>query len=108
MRKSELDGIKRHLKAEDSRFLASRSPFYQTVRMLARYYGAEELPAFGAAVAFPSISIAADMPAPVYKAPPPAAPSSGSATGRACSFSTSPPAAPPTEPAWPRAMCSSP
>ncbi|MEN3287125.1 MAG: hypothetical protein V7634_1425 [Bradyrhizobium sp.] len=38
MRKSELDGIKRHLKAEDSRFLASRSPFYQTVRMLARYY----------------------------------------------------------------------
>src|ERR1700761_1558573 len=38
MRKSELDGIKRPLKAEDSRFLASRSPFYQTARMLARYY----------------------------------------------------------------------
>jgi MarR family transcriptional regulator, organic hydroperoxide resistance regulator len=38
MRKSELDRITRHLKAEDSRFIASRSPFYQTVRMLARYY----------------------------------------------------------------------
>jgi len=38
MRKNELDEIKRHLKAEDSRFLVSRSPFYQTVRMLARYY----------------------------------------------------------------------
>jgi DNA-binding MarR family transcriptional regulator len=38
MRKSEFDGLKRHLKKEDSRFLASRSPFYQTVRMLARYY----------------------------------------------------------------------
>jgi MarR family transcriptional regulator, organic hydroperoxide resistance regulator len=38
MRKNEFDEIKRHLKAEDSRFLVSRSPFYQTVRMLGRYY----------------------------------------------------------------------
>jgi MarR family transcriptional regulator, organic hydroperoxide resistance regulator len=38
MRKNELEEIKRHLRTEDSRFLASRSPFYQTVRMLARYY----------------------------------------------------------------------
>lgn len=38
MRKTELDDIKRHVRAEDSRFLATRSPFYHTVRMLARYY----------------------------------------------------------------------
>lgn len=38
MRKNEFEEIKRHVRAEDSRFLASRSPFYQTVRMLARYY----------------------------------------------------------------------
>jgi DNA-binding MarR family transcriptional regulator len=38
MRKTELDEIKRHVRAEDSRFLATRSPFYHTVRMLARYY----------------------------------------------------------------------
>jgi len=38
MRKSESDEIKRHLRAEDSRFITSRSPFYHTVRMLARYY----------------------------------------------------------------------
>jgi DNA-binding MarR family transcriptional regulator len=38
MPKNELDDIKRHVKAEDSRFLSSRSPFYHTVRMLARYY----------------------------------------------------------------------
>jgi DNA-binding MarR family transcriptional regulator len=38
MRKNEFEEIKRHLRTEDSRFLASRSPFYQTVRMLARYY----------------------------------------------------------------------
>jgi DNA-binding MarR family transcriptional regulator len=37
MRKTGLDDIKRRLK-EDSRFIASRSPFYHTVRMLARYY----------------------------------------------------------------------
>jgi len=36
MRKSESD--ERHLRAEDSRFISSRSPFYHTVRMLARYY----------------------------------------------------------------------
>ncbi|MBV8745631.1 MAG: MarR family transcriptional regulator [Xanthobacteraceae bacterium] len=38
MRKSVSDEIKRHLRAEDSRFITSRSPFYHTVRMLARYY----------------------------------------------------------------------
>ncbi len=38
MRKSESDEIRRHLRAEDSRFITSRSPFYHTVRMLARYY----------------------------------------------------------------------
>jgi DNA-binding MarR family transcriptional regulator len=38
MRKSDLDKIKLHVKSEDSRFVVSRSPFYQTVRMLARYY----------------------------------------------------------------------
>jgi len=38
MPKNELDDINRHVKAEDSRFLSSRSPFYHTVRMLARYY----------------------------------------------------------------------
>ena len=38
MRKSEFEQIKTKVKAEDSRFLATRSPFYQTVRMLARYY----------------------------------------------------------------------
>ena len=38
MRKNEFEGIKRHLRSEDSRLLASRSPFYQTVRMLARYH----------------------------------------------------------------------
>jgi DNA-binding MarR family transcriptional regulator len=38
MPKNELDDIKRHVRAEDSRFLSSRSPFYHTVRMLARYY----------------------------------------------------------------------
>jgi MarR family transcriptional regulator, organic hydroperoxide resistance regulator len=38
MPKNELDDIKRHVKAEDSRYLSSRSPFYHTVRMLARYY----------------------------------------------------------------------
>lgn len=38
MRKTELDDIKRHVRAEDSRFVTSRSPFYHTVRMLARYY----------------------------------------------------------------------
>ena len=38
MPKNDLDDIKRHVKAEDSRFLSSRSPFYHTVRMLARYY----------------------------------------------------------------------
>jgi DNA-binding MarR family transcriptional regulator len=38
MSKNELDDIRRHVKAEDSRFLSSRSPFYHTVRMLARYY----------------------------------------------------------------------
>jgi MarR family transcriptional regulator, organic hydroperoxide resistance regulator len=38
MRKNELDRITRHLKKDDSRFVTSRSPFYQTVRMLARYH----------------------------------------------------------------------
>jgi MarR family transcriptional regulator, organic hydroperoxide resistance regulator len=38
MRKNEIELIKRHVRSEDSRFIASRSPFYQTVRMLARYY----------------------------------------------------------------------
>jgi DNA-binding MarR family transcriptional regulator len=38
MRKSESDQIERHLRAEDSRYITSRSPFYHTVRMLARYY----------------------------------------------------------------------
>ncbi|MCA1452753.1 MULTISPECIES: MarR family winged helix-turn-helix transcriptional regulator [Bradyrhizobium] len=33
-----MDKIKLHVKSEDSRFVVSRSPFYQTVRMLARYY----------------------------------------------------------------------
>ena len=38
MRKDDFDKIKQHVKSEDSRFVASRSPFYQTVRMLAQYY----------------------------------------------------------------------
>lgn len=31
------DSLKQRIRSEDSRFLVSRSPFYQTVRMLARY-----------------------------------------------------------------------
>ena len=38
MRKNEIEQLKRHVRSEDSRFIVSRSPFYQTVRMLARYY----------------------------------------------------------------------
>ncbi len=38
MRKNEFEQLKQRVKSEDSRFLISRSPFYQTVRMLARYY----------------------------------------------------------------------
>jgi DNA-binding MarR family transcriptional regulator len=38
MRKNEIELIKRHVRSEDSRFIVTRSPFYQTVRMLARYY----------------------------------------------------------------------
>lgn len=38
VRKSEFDKVKQHVKDEDSRFVSTRSPFYQTVRMLARYY----------------------------------------------------------------------
>jgi DNA-binding MarR family transcriptional regulator len=37
MRKNDLEKIKLHVKTDDSRFIVSRSPFYQTVRMLARY-----------------------------------------------------------------------
>ncbi len=38
MRKNDYEQLKRRVKSEDSRFLVNRSPFYQTVRMLARYY----------------------------------------------------------------------
>jgi MarR family transcriptional regulator, organic hydroperoxide resistance regulator len=38
MRKNEFDQVKRAFRSEDSRFIVTRSPFYQTVRMLARYY----------------------------------------------------------------------
>ena len=38
MRKNEFDQVKRGVRSEDSRFIVTRSPFYQTVRMLARYY----------------------------------------------------------------------
>src|SRR5258708_21704683 len=38
MRKNEFEQVKRRVRTEDSRFIVSRSPFYQTVRMLARYY----------------------------------------------------------------------
>jgi len=31
------DGMKRRIRADDSRFLSNRSPFFQNVRMLARY-----------------------------------------------------------------------
>ncbi len=34
----EFEQVKRRVRSEDSRFIATRSPFYQTVRMLARYY----------------------------------------------------------------------
>src|SRR3569832_151706 len=37
MRKNESDEIRRRLRAEDSRYITSRSPFYHPVRMLARY-----------------------------------------------------------------------
>ncbi|MDH2346138.1 MULTISPECIES: MarR family transcriptional regulator [unclassified Bradyrhizobium] len=38
MRKNDFEKTKLHVKTEDSRFIVSRSPFYQTVQMLARYY----------------------------------------------------------------------
>lgn len=34
---SKTDGMKRRIRADDSRFLSNRSPFFHNVRMLARY-----------------------------------------------------------------------